>query len=53
MKETIIISLGGSLIIPDVIDIDFLKDFKNLILSHVAQGKKFVIITGGEVDEYA
>ena len=45
--ETIIISLGGSLIVPDEIDVGFLKDFKKLILSHVAQGKKFVIITGG------
>ena len=47
MEETIIISLGGSLIIPENIDVDFLKEFKALILSHVAQGKKFVIITGG------
>lgn len=47
MQETIIISLGGSLIIPDQIDISFLKDFKALIISHVEQGKKFVIITGG------
>ncbi len=45
--ETIIISLGGSLIIPDNIDVDFLKDFKNLILSHIEKGKNFVIITGG------
>ena len=47
MQETIIISLGGSLIVPDSIDIDFLKSFKDLILSHVSKGKKFVIITGG------
>lgn len=47
MEETIIISLGGSLIIPGEIDSQFLKDFKELILSQVAQGKKFVIITGG------
>ena len=48
MKEEIfIISLGGSLIIPDDIDIDFLKDFKELILSQIKKGKKFVIITGG------
>ncbi len=47
MNETIIISLGGSLIVPDQIDTEFLKDFKNLILSHIAKGKKFVIITGG------
>ncbi len=46
-KETIIISLGGSLIIPDQIDIEFLKSFKELILSYVAKGKKFIIITGG------
>jgi uridylate kinase len=47
MQETIVISLGGSLIIPDNIDVDFLKDFKKLILSHTEKGKKFVIITGG------
>jgi uridylate kinase len=46
-QETIIISLGGSLIVPEDIDIEFLKDFKSLILSHVEKGKKFVIITGG------
>jgi uridylate kinase len=46
-NETIVISLGGSLIIPDELDIDFLKDFKALILSHVIKGKKFLIITGG------
>ena len=47
VEEKIIISLGGSLIIPEEIDVNFLKDFKTLILSHVAKGKKFVIITGG------
>src|SRR3989338_1635311 len=47
MEEKIIISLGGSLIVPDQIDTNFLKDFKTLILSNVAKGKKFVIITGG------
>jgi len=45
--ETIVISLGGSLIIPEEIDIEFLKNFRNLILSQVSKGKKFVIITGG------
>ncbi len=47
MDETIIISLGGSLIIPDQIDVDFLKDFKKIILSQIEKGKKFIIITGG------
>ncbi|MCX6751434.1 MAG: UMP kinase [Candidatus Nomurabacteria bacterium] len=45
--ETIIISLGGSLIIPEEIDVDFLKDFKKLILSQVEKGKRFFIVVGG------
>jgi uridylate kinase len=45
--DTTIISLGGSLIIPEEIDVDFLKDFRELILREVGKGKKFVIITGG------
>lgn len=46
-NEAVIISLGGSLIVPEYIDVEFLKDFKKLILEHVVKGKKFVIITGG------
>lgn len=46
-EERIVISLGGSLIVPEDIDSDFLKKFKEIILSHVSKGKKFVIITGG------
>jgi uridylate kinase len=47
IEETIVISLGGSLIVPEEIDLDFLKDFKQTILAQVEKGKKFVIITGG------
>jgi uridylate kinase len=47
MEEIIIISLGGSLIIPEELDVNFLKEFKTLILEQVVKGKKFVIITGG------
>ena len=47
MEEIIIISLGGSLIVPEELDTDFLKSFKELILEQVKLGKKFVIITGG------
>ena len=46
-EEIIIISLGGSLIVPDDIDMLFLKDFRNIILSQIETGKKFIIITGG------
>ncbi len=45
--ETIILSLGGSLIVPDGIDKEFLKDFRKLILSETRKGKKFVITAGG------
>ena len=45
--EIIVISLGGSLIVPDEVDVAFLNDFKKLISSQISLGKKFVIITGG------
>lgn len=46
-EEIIVISLGGSLIIPDQIDVEFLREFKKVILDHVEKGKKFIIVTGG------
>lgn len=48
MNNTYIISLGGSLIVPDCgIDFLFLKKFKKLIDSEVKKGKKFYLISGG------
>jgi len=47
MKETIIISLGGSLIVPEEIDVEFISKFVSLIKKYVSKGFKFVIITGG------
>ncbi len=47
-EETIIISLGGSLIVPkEGIDWKFLKKFRAVILDEIKVGKRFVIITGG------
>lgn len=43
----IVISVGGSLIVPDGIDVFFLKSLKNLIDKGVKIGRKFIIITGG------
>lgn len=40
-------SVGGSLIVPDDIDADFLKRFKALILKKIEAGYAFVIIAGG------
>lgn len=47
MKERVIISLGGSLVVPEEIDVPFLKEFRSLILAHVKKGQKFIIIVGG------
>ena len=44
MKEILVLSVGGSLIVPDSIDINFLLEFKKIILN---QNKKFIIICGG------
>ncbi len=45
--ETFVLSLGGSLIVPEGIDTDFLREFRDLILKHVGNGSRFVIVTGG------
>lgn len=46
-RERIVISVGGSLIVPDGINTDFLAHFKTLILDKVQRGFSFAIITGG------
>jgi uridylate kinase len=46
-RERIIVSVGGSLIVPDGIDTDFLIRFKALILEKVQRGFTFSIIAGG------
>jgi uridylate kinase len=43
----IIISVGGSLIVPGEIDTTFLAEFKALILEYIDKGFRFVIIAGG------
>lgn len=46
-RERIVVSVGGSLIVPDGIDTDFLARFKTLILDKVQRGFTFSIIAGG------
>lgn len=46
-KQTTILSLGGSLIVPDQLDTVFLAKFKHLIEKQVKSGKQFVIVCGG------
>jgi len=45
-KKVIVLSLGGSLIIPEKIDIKFLKEFKKIILENTKE-YKFIIVCGG------
>jgi uridylate kinase len=43
----IVISLGGSLIVPEEIDWKFLKQFKKIIEEKIKKGFRFIIVTGG------
>ncbi|MDO8610910.1 MAG: UMP kinase, partial [bacterium] len=45
-KKIMVISLGGSLIIPNEINLKLLKEFKKTILSN-SKKYKFIIVTGG------
>ena len=47
MPKTIILSLGGSLIAPEKIDINFLKKFKKTIEKFVRKNHRFVAVCGG------
>ncbi len=45
-KRIVVISLGGSLIVPDEIDIKFLREFREIIKKNTKH-YKFVIVCGG------
>ena len=45
--ERIIVSLGGSLLVPEAIDTAFVKAFKKLILEEIKLGRRFILVTGG------
>ena len=45
--ETVVISVGGSLIVPDRIDTNFLTNLKELIIKETESGRRFIIICGG------
>ena len=47
--KTVVISLGGSLIIPDRVDFDFLDSFKKEIRKHYANLKIVIVCGGGSV----
>ncbi len=45
--DVTVISLGGSVIIPDLPDPVFVSDFLDIIRERVKKGRRFVIVTGG------
>ena len=46
-KRKIVISLGGSLIVPDEIDTEFLRAFRDLISKEAKNGTQFFVVSGG------
>ena len=45
--KTIVLSLGGSVIVPEKIDVNFLKNFKKLITEFVKKNFRFAVYCGG------
>lgn len=46
-NQTIVLSVGGSLIVPDDIDVDFVKKLKSFVIAHIKEGYRFAIVAGG------
>jgi len=46
-REYIVVSVGGSLIVPDGIDTEFLRRFRASIKHHLSRGLSFYLIAGG------
>jgi len=49
MQQTIIISLGGSIVVPNQVDTKFLKQFKELILDIIKKNKVVIMVGGGKL----
>jgi uridylate kinase len=47
-RETIIISLGGSLVAPGEVDLEFLKKFKNSLEKYIGKNRFFIMVGGGK-----
>lgn len=46
-SKPIVISLGGSLVVPEEIEVGFLKKFKLLVEQQLQKGQRFILIVGG------
>ena len=45
--KTFVISLGGSLVVPDKVDTNYLKKFSTILNSLTKKNYRFIIVTGG------
>ncbi len=46
-REYVVVSVGGSLLVPKGIDIAFLQNFRELVLEKTQSGSSFYIVAGG------
>lgn len=46
-NEVVVISVGGSLIVPDVVNVEFLQKLTRVLISRALEGMRFVVVTGG------
>jgi uridylate kinase len=46
-EEYIVIALGGSIIVSEGINFEFLKEFRELVLKLLKENKKFLVVAGG------
>ncbi len=46
-RERVVVSVGGSLIVPDQIDVHFLSALRAFVLDQIGRGFSFAIVTGG------
>ncbi len=46
-EKKAIFSLGGSLVCPDMVDVEYLKNFRKFALKKIEEGWQFTIIVGG------
>ncbi len=49
MREKVVISVGGSIIVPEEVDTEFLRRFRDLVLSLKSRKQFFLICGGGKV----
>jgi uridylate kinase len=46
-KETIVIAMGGSLLIPEHIDVKFIKELKSMVKHFTNDGYQIILVVGG------